>query len=85
MRIGGLAARTGVSVRSLRYYEQQQGLLAAARLATHRDYIDKRTADLTDTRDRLDSIITGATTNMFTGRYCQATDTPGVRPDPVRW
>jgi len=32
MRIGDLAARTGVSVRSLRYYEEQ-GLLAAERSA----------------------------------------------------
>lgn len=33
MRIGELAARTGVSTRSLRYYEQQ-GLLVSARSAT---------------------------------------------------
>lgn len=38
MRIGELAERTGVSVRSLRYYEQQ-GLLVAGRTAGgHRDY-----------------------------------------------
>ena len=38
MRIGELAERTGVSVRSLRYYEQQ-GLLAATRTAGgHREY-----------------------------------------------
>ncbi|XVQ06584.1 MerR family transcriptional regulator [Spirillospora sp. CA-255316] len=124
MRIGELAARTGVSVRSLRYYEQQsllaaerspsgqrhypgsavdrvrliQQLYAAglssktiaelipcvvdgrvtpellARLATQRDHIDKQIAGLTDTRNRLDSIITGATTNMLTGQSCQAKD-----------
>ncbi|MEV0436550.1 MULTISPECIES: MerR family transcriptional regulator [unclassified Nocardia] len=40
MRIGELAARTGVSERSLRYYEEQ-GLLASARTpGGHRDYPD---------------------------------------------
>ncbi|MFD5467970.1 MerR family transcriptional regulator [Kitasatospora sp. NPDC127059] len=40
MRIGELAQRTGVSERSLRYYEKQ-GLLAAERtLGGHRDYPD---------------------------------------------
>lgn len=38
MRIGDLAARAGVSVRSLRYYEEQ-GLLASSRSAGgHRHY-----------------------------------------------
>ncbi len=41
MRIGELARRTGVSERSLRYYEQQ-GLLASDRTGGgHRDYPDR--------------------------------------------
>ncbi|MFI9389109.1 MerR family transcriptional regulator [Kutzneria sp. NPDC052558] len=41
MRIGELARRTGVSERSLRYYEQQ-GLLTADRTdGGHRDYPDR--------------------------------------------
>jgi len=41
MRIGELAQRTGVSERSLRYYEKQ-GLLTAERtLGGHREYVDK--------------------------------------------
>lgn len=40
MRIGELAERTGVSVRSLRYYEQQ-GLLASERTTGgHREYAE---------------------------------------------
>ncbi|TXK43649.1 MerR family transcriptional regulator [Nonomuraea sp. C10] len=107
MRIGDLAARSGVSVRALRYYEEQ-GLLEAhrsssgqrhypesaadrvhliqmlyaaglssrtiaellpcveskvstpatrARLAAERDRIDAQIAELTRTRDRLDTVI----------------------------
>ncbi|MGK5533602.1 MerR family transcriptional regulator [Streptomyces sp. URMC 129] len=128
MRIGELAAKTGVSVRALRYYEEQ-GLLIAQRspsgqrhyldgavervrliqqlyaaglssrtivelmpcvvdgnatpalldrLAVERDTIDKRIAELTATRDRLHSVITGATANMLTGRPCRATDAAHV-------
>ncbi|MEY9855842.1 DNA-binding transcriptional MerR regulator [Catenulispora sp. GAS73] len=41
MRIGELAERTGVSIRSLRYYEEQ-GLLASIRSAGgHRHYTDE--------------------------------------------
>ncbi|MGW5580402.1 MerR family transcriptional regulator [Micromonospora chokoriensis] len=41
MRIGELSSRTGVSVRSLRYYEEQ-GLLSSTRTSGgHRDYTDE--------------------------------------------
>ncbi|MCF3131145.1 MerR family transcriptional regulator [Streptomyces olivochromogenes] len=120
MRIGELAAKTGVSVRALRYYEEQhllgserstsgqrhyadnavdrvlliQQLYAAGlssrsivellpcvvtgevtpelleRLSAERDRIDRQIHMLTDTRDRLDTIITQATTTFRTGRPC---------------
>ncbi|GAA0478957.1 MerR family transcriptional regulator [Paractinoplanes deccanensis] len=38
MRIGELAARTGVSVRALRYYEQQNLLTATRGSSSHRRY-----------------------------------------------
>lgn len=122
MRIGALAARTGVSVRALRYYEEQKLLaperspsgqrhyphsavdrvllirqLSAAglsskgivdlmpcvvdgnatpdlldRLSAERDRVDGRIAELISTRERLDSVIDGATANMLTGRPCRS-------------
>jgi DNA-binding transcriptional MerR regulator len=42
------------------------------RLSAERDHIDKKLAELADTRDRLDSVIAGATTNLRTGRSCRA-------------
>lgn len=121
MRVGELAARTGVSVRALRYYEEQnllaaerspsgqrhypenavdrvqliQQLYAAGlssktivelmpcvldgratpellkRLAAERDRIGQRITDLTHARDRLDSVITAASSNMLTGKSCR--------------
>ncbi len=121
MRIGELASRTGVSVRALRYYEEQ-GLLVAERSASgqrhypdgavdrvnliqqlyaaglssrtivdllpcvidgnatpelldrlsgERDRIDGMIAELVGTRNRLESVITGATHNLRTGRQCE--------------
>ncbi|MDT0566265.1 MerR family transcriptional regulator [Streptomyces sp. DSM 3412] len=121
MRVGELAGRTGVSVRALRYYEEQnllsaerspsgqrhypesavdrvqliQQLYAAGlssktiaellpcvidgratpalleRLATERGHVDQRITDLLHARDRLDSVITAATSNMLTGMSCR--------------
>ncbi|MEV0017551.1 MerR family transcriptional regulator [Streptomyces tendae] len=121
MRIGELAARTGVSVRALRYYEEQELLvpersrsaqrhylesavdhvilireLYAAglssrtivelmpyavggratpelldRLSAERDRVEGRISELVGTRDRLDSVITGAAKNLRTGRSCR--------------
>ncbi|WP_329333572.1 MerR family transcriptional regulator [Streptomyces sp. NBC_01352] len=121
MRIGELATRTGVSVRALRYYEEQN-LLASERspsgqrhypenavdrvqliqqlyaaglssksilallprvvngeataellegLAAERDRMDKQIGDLVSARDRLDTVITTATTNWRTGERCR--------------
>ncbi|MFA3843307.1 MerR family transcriptional regulator [Streptomyces aureus] len=42
------------------------------RLSTERDHIDNRIAELADTRNRLDSVIAGATKNLRTGRSCRA-------------
>ncbi|MBQ0886050.1 MerR family transcriptional regulator [Streptomyces sp. RM72] len=122
MRIGELAARTGVSVRALRYYEEQELLVAERshsgqrhypesavdhvrliqqlyaaglssrtivelmpyavdgratpelldRLSTERDRVEGRITELVGTRDRLDSVITGAARNLRTGRSCRA-------------
>ncbi|MGV9909462.1 MerR family transcriptional regulator [Streptomyces tendae] len=121
MRIGELAARTGVSVRALRYYEEQellvpqrsgsgqrhypdsavdhvqliQELYAAGlssrtivelmpyavdgratpelldRLSAERNRVEGRITELVGTRDRLDSVITGAAKNLRTGRSCR--------------
>lgn len=120
MRIGELATRTGVSVRALRYYEEQsllvserstsgqrhypesavdrirliQQLYAAGlssktivdllpcvidgnatpelleRLSVERDRIDGKIAEMVSTRNRLESVITGATKNLRTGQPC---------------
>ncbi|MFF1459430.1 MerR family transcriptional regulator [Streptomyces sp. NPDC058330] len=130
MRIGELAGRTAVSVRALRYYEEQglltserspsgqrhypesavdrvrlvQQLYAAGlsskviiellpcviegdatpelleRLAVERDRIDGKVAELLDVRSRLDSVITGATTNLLTGRPCRHEAAPVTAP-----
>lgn len=126
MRIGELATRTEVSVRALRYYEEQ-GLLTAERspggqrhypaaavnrvlliqqlyaagltsraivellpcvidgnatpalierLTAERDRIDRQITDLAATRNRLDSVIGGATDNLRTGLPCPAAGPP---------
>jgi DNA-binding transcriptional MerR regulator len=41
MRIGELASRTGVSVRSLRYYEQQGLLVATRSSGGQREYVER--------------------------------------------
>ncbi|MFD6329441.1 MerR family transcriptional regulator [Streptomyces niveus] len=40
------------------------------RLAAERDHLDRHIADLAQTRDRLDSVIAGASSNMRTGAPC---------------
>lgn len=68
MRIGELARRSGVSERSLLFYEQQ-GLLLSARttgelveeLTVERDRIDRMILDLVRSRDALDEVIDAAT------------------------
>ncbi|MFE2416288.1 MerR family DNA-binding transcriptional regulator [Streptomyces hokutonensis] len=91
MHIGALASRVGMSVRALRYYEEQD-LLASARRAilellpcvetgdvtpalldrqsAERDRIDTQVSTLVKTRNRLDAIITTASTARSAGRPC---------------
>ncbi|OKJ78463.1 MerR family transcriptional regulator [Streptomyces sp. CB02460] len=121
MRIGELARRTGVTTRALRYYEEQDLLVAERsdsgqrhygedavdrirlvrqlyaaglssktiaeltscvidgratpellqRLSAERDGLDRRIADLVQARDRLDSVIGGASGNLHTGARCR--------------
>lgn len=40
------------------------------RLAAERDHLDRHIADLAQTRDKLDSVIDGASSNMQTGAPC---------------
>ncbi|MFB0615099.1 MerR family transcriptional regulator [Streptomyces sp. AGS-58] len=40
------------------------------RLAAERDHLDRRITDLIHARDRLDSVIGGASSNMHTGAPC---------------
>ncbi|WP_059006695.1 MerR family transcriptional regulator [Streptomyces specialis] len=40
------------------------------RLTAERDHLDRRIADLAHARDRLDSVISGASSNMHTGAPC---------------
>ncbi|MFJ9742908.1 MerR family transcriptional regulator [Streptomyces sp. NPDC101166] len=40
------------------------------RLAAERDHLDRRIADLVQARDKLDSVISGASSNMRTGAPC---------------
>ncbi|MER5522276.1 MerR family DNA-binding protein [Streptomyces sp. NPDC002763] len=42
------------------------------RLTVERDHIDQRIADLVHTRDRLDSVIAGASATLYTGTPCRA-------------
>ncbi|MEB8337772.1 MerR family transcriptional regulator [Streptomyces endophyticus] len=41
------------------------------RLSVERDHIDNKIAELADARERLDSVIGGATENLRTGRSCR--------------
>ncbi|MFD3910791.1 MerR family transcriptional regulator [Streptomyces sp. NPDC058603] len=45
------------------------------RLSMERDRIDGNIADLVSTRNRLDSVIAGAGTQLRTGRSCRTKDT----------
>jgi DNA-binding transcriptional MerR regulator len=58
MRIGELSHRTGISARSLRYYEQQ-GLLAPCRAANgYREYDELAMVRAANIRDLLESGLT---------------------------
>ncbi|MFF2860706.1 MerR family transcriptional regulator [Streptomyces rubiginosohelvolus] len=50
------------------------------RLAVERDHLDRHIADLVDTRDRLDSVIAGASATLRTGAPCRR-DTTATSPE----
>jgi DNA-binding transcriptional MerR regulator len=75
MRIGALARRTGVSVRLLRYYEEQ-GLLAPVRQPSgYREYTE---ADV-DTVRRIRALLAAGLNTRLIGRVL-----PCVADDPDR-
>lgn len=55
MKIGDLAARTKISVRALRYYEDQ-GLLSAARTPAGQEQRELLTTELGRINDQIDAL-----------------------------
>nr|WP_157254632.1 MerR family transcriptional regulator [Nonomuraea typhae] len=70
MRIGELARRTGVSARSLRYYEQQ-GLLSPTRADNgYREYDELAAVRAVNIKDLLDLALTVDDIREFMERGC---------------
>lgn len=79
MRIGELARRTGVSARSVRYYEQQ-GLISAERAYNgYREYDELAAIRVGNIRDLLEIGLTTPDIRLYLERGCldrPLTDTP---------
>ncbi|WP_049560747.1 MerR family transcriptional regulator [Nonomuraea sp. SBT364] len=83
MRIGELAERTGVSTRSLRYYEQQ-GLLSARRAANgYRDYSEDDVKLVSEIRMLLSVGLTLEDTRPFVACLRAGHSKGGSCPDSV--
>ncbi|MFI5844774.1 MerR family transcriptional regulator [Catenuloplanes sp. NPDC051500] len=75
MRIGELAARTGVSTRSLRYYEQQ-GLLVSTRSATGQRHYEEDHIDRVRT---IQAYLTAGVPSRTIAEMVPCMDSPSLR------
>ncbi|MDG4831878.1 MerR family transcriptional regulator [Solwaraspora sp. WMMD1047] len=81
MRIGEVAARTGVSVRSLRYYEEQ-GLLGSTRTPSGQRHY---TGDVVDRVRLIQTLYSAGLSSRTIAQLLPCVDAPGERTSDDAW